>query len=457
MTPGGDAAVVQYEPESLSIDGRWVVYLADQDTDEVVELYSFSLRDGSRRKLNGALVAGGDVQGFRISPDSTRVVYRADQDLDEQLEIYSVPISGGVPVRLDGPMVAGGDVPYDADYVISSDSQRVVYRADEQTDEAFELFSVPIAGGTSVELSPASGVPAGFHLSADASRAVMKIGLTEIWSVPIAGGTPILLTPAHSSVDGVIVTPDSGRVVYRVRTLGGLYSVPIAGGTTLQLNDEPIGDGDAPTLRITPDSSRMVFVRSNHLYTVSTAGGPPTLLVTPIEDLVGAPHITPDSSRVVYIDGTVFGERWLYSVPITGGTPVVLNLPPNHVASPEISPDSGHVVFTHQGLSSELLATPIAGGAQVDVNQVPGTVFDYEFSRDPSKVVFLAGSAGDVWQLFAVSPSGGAARTLNRPLVAGGDVTGFVVRGPWVLYRADQDTNDVFELYVSRLTTTDFR
>jgi hypothetical protein len=75
-----------------------VVYHADQDTDNVYELYSVPL-DGSDSpvKLNSSLSGGEDVQhGFQISPASRRVVYRADQDVDEVIEPYaSTGLDGG--------------------------------------------------------------------------------------------------------------------------------------------------------------------------------------------------------------------------------------------------------------------------------------------------------------------------------------------------------------------------
>jgi hypothetical protein len=38
------------------------------------------------------LVAGGDVLSYRISPDSAWVSYLADQDTDETVELYAVRI-----------------------------------------------------------------------------------------------------------------------------------------------------------------------------------------------------------------------------------------------------------------------------------------------------------------------------------------------------------------------------
>ena len=44
-----------------SPDSSTVVYIADQDTDDVFELYSVALADGEVTKLSDALVEGGDL------------------------------------------------------------------------------------------------------------------------------------------------------------------------------------------------------------------------------------------------------------------------------------------------------------------------------------------------------------------------------------------------------------
>ena len=81
---------------------------------------------GNPYQLSGKMVLYGDVvHGFMISPNSKHVVYRADQDTDEVLEIYSVPITGGTPVKLNGSLVPGGDTSW---FELSPDSSRVVYR-----------------------------------------------------------------------------------------------------------------------------------------------------------------------------------------------------------------------------------------------------------------------------------------------------------------------------------------
>ena len=116
-----------------------------------IELYSVPLGGGTVTKLNDPLVPAGMYLLFLISPDSSRVVYRADQQTDEVYELYSVPLGGGTVTKLNDPLVAGGNVW--SDFLISPDSSRVIYRADQQTDEVMELYSVPLAGGTVTKLN----------------------------------------------------------------------------------------------------------------------------------------------------------------------------------------------------------------------------------------------------------------------------------------------------------------
>ncbi|MDP7496967.1 MAG: hypothetical protein QGI77_11060, partial [Roseibacillus sp.] len=105
---------------------------------------------GTSIRLNGSLPAGsgpfpvGNVQDFEISADSTTVVYRADQDDDEIYEIYGAPIYGGPSTKLNSGLVPGGDV---SDFQISEDSSTVVYVADQDDNGVTELYSVATGGG----------------------------------------------------------------------------------------------------------------------------------------------------------------------------------------------------------------------------------------------------------------------------------------------------------------------
>jgi Tol biopolymer transport system component len=175
---------------ALTPDGDWVIYRADQVTLNVSELFASSLYSDDRMKLNGDLVAGGNVVEFAVSSDSRRVVYRADQQTNGMVEVYSArldPLSDEAPAeegavvpvgipwaKLNGALVANGDV---LDFAVSPAGDRVVYRANQETFAAFELYSVAIGGGNATKLNAplvANGDALGFAFSADGSRVVYR-------------------------------------------------------------------------------------------------------------------------------------------------------------------------------------------------------------------------------------------------------------------------------------------
>jgi dipeptidyl aminopeptidase/acylaminoacyl peptidase len=135
---------------------RWLALLAI-----LVGLLPASRGEAAAVKLNPPPVAGGQVSHFRISPSGGRVVYVADQEVDEVRELYRVPLVGGMVIKLNSPLVAGGDV---HDFQIGPDGGQVVYRADQEQDDTFELYRAPLLGGMATKLSPppVAGGEAGF-------------------------------------------------------------------------------------------------------------------------------------------------------------------------------------------------------------------------------------------------------------------------------------------------------
>jgi hypothetical protein len=132
---------------AISGDSTRVVYNADQDTNDAVELYSVPIEGGQPPvRLNPPLVAGGSVDAlpFVLTPDSSRVVYRGDQDTNDVVELFSVPTEGGSAVRLSGPLGPHSDV--QRDFRVDALSQRVVFTGDLETNFVEELFSAPIDG-----------------------------------------------------------------------------------------------------------------------------------------------------------------------------------------------------------------------------------------------------------------------------------------------------------------------
>ncbi len=487
----------------ISPDGRYIVYLADQDTDQVFELYSVSLNGGSPTRLNPLLPLGKEVLGFLICPDSSRVVYRADQDTNNVYELYSVPIGGPAAsgIKLNGVLTEGGAI---GSYQISSDSSRVVYTADQQTDQVYELYSVPIGGPTASGIKLNYVLTAGrsvysFQISSDSSRVVYTADqqtdqVYELYSVPIGGPAEagIKINKLSLSSLGSVnygrfqISPDSSRVVYIiewVRTgINELYSVPIGGpaASGIKLNEVLTAGGNVLSFQISPDNGRVVYIADQdsndvrELYSVPIGG--PAASGTKLNGIlteggaVSDYEISLDSSRVVYrADQQTDGVEELYGVPIGGpaasGIKLNVAMAGGHVISFQISPDSSRVVYIVDRQSDgveELYGVPIGGPAAsgIKLNGVlteGGAVSNFEISPDSSRVVYHADQdTNGVYELYGV-PIGGPAVSgikLNSSLIEGGRVEIHYKISPdsrRVVYRADQSTDGVVELYMTTL------
>src|SRR5262245_5193545 len=168
-----------------SPDHQWIVYLADQEQDGVTELLSVRA-DGSAPpvKLNGPLPAGGGVYAasgrFLVTPGSDRVVYCASHPTTGVMTLFSVPIAGGPSTQLSAATAV--DANLDEPFAIAPDGTRVVYSSNSV------LHSVAITGGSSAQLSGTGlYVLAGFAISSDSSRVVFV-------SPQAAGQYPALLS-----------------------------------------------------------------------------------------------------------------------------------------------------------------------------------------------------------------------------------------------------------------------
>jgi hypothetical protein len=99
---------------AITPDSSAAIYMANQPGGTTaVQLFevSFSSLQVSSLPLNGTLVPGGNVVSFSITPNSVNVLYLADQTTFGVVELYAVNVgSPGTSSKLNGPVVPGGDV-----------------------------------------------------------------------------------------------------------------------------------------------------------------------------------------------------------------------------------------------------------------------------------------------------------------------------------------------------------
>lgn len=372
-----------------SPDGRWTVYLADQEVLGVFDLYSVPTEGGVEAvKLNGALPYGGDVSGsgdewqspdaegsFEITPDGSRVVYMADQDVVDEVELYVAPIdgltpavrlgSGGdvlpglaldasservvfrlrdaqgverlfsqrldgseVPLALSGSLVAGGNV---AAFAITPDGTGAVFRADAELDNRFELYFVRSDGSAPRRrVSPALGSGrnvSSFALTKDSRRVLFLANPRlsqqfELFSTELVGGLPLELDPelgGTGSVRGFVSSPDGAWAVFAARPPSTsvswqLYAVPCNGSAPPhRVNGQLAAGGSVRsedgTFLVSPDSGRIVYLANENadslveLRSVPVDGSSPASVCgDPLASVRTTKlHISPDSRRVFYV------------------------------------------------------------------------------------------------------------------------------------------------------------
>lgn len=383
------------------------------------------------------------VTSFQVTEDGTTVVYIAPQDTVDRYELYAVPLTGGTSRKLSAPLVSGGSV---TSFKLSKDSQYAVYLADQDRDEVSELYSVPIAGGLprkiSGSLAPEGDVQFLFNISDDSSTVVYLADqdlndVYEIYSVPITGGVPPIRLNAPLVRGGIVlfdfgIDAPSTSVVY----LANQNNVAIA-----ELFSVPLKGG--ATRRLTPLLGMGSGVRPQF----------------------SGSRISEDGSTVVYVanqDTPIADE--LYAVPIGGGAALKLNAPlvqEGRVTSTfNISKDSAYVVYLAEQLQKgmiELFSVPIGGGSAVKLNgalPMGGNVdpdgAGFKIAETSDIVIYVADqSQDDLFELFSVPIGGGSPVKLNGFMQPQGDVSHMAISkdGAWTIYVADQSREGIAELY----------
>lgn len=469
----------------LTPDGMQVVYR----TRELFLVPS----DGSHapRRLSAPLPPEGRVgtefEGFRyfwIDPTGTRVAYLADATVEDFLEVFVVPLDGSAaPVRLSAPDMGEADIGFDEGLVFTPAGDRVVFQILSSLGQR-ELWSAPSDGSAQPVKIAATGLPylADFRLTPEGTTVVVRAALdatgrTALFRVPVTGAEPpTILHPTLLSTQriGPFAVGVGERVVFEADLLRGttLLSVPLDGSTAPRLLS-PVGELGSNSFQLVPGRGLAVFLNARYgdLFVVPLDGSTAPRPLTSNESRPWIAGFTPTGSRLLYFTGSRFGQIELHSVPLDGpATSVRLNNPlpgpEDQVWVPSVLAQGNRVAFLIRdgqiGPYVELWTALVDGSAPPtrlaasSSGLRPTGGFDAHAQVD--ELVFLANSLPSTTELFWSSGAGGAPPLkLNGPLPGGpaGGVQGFLASPDdrWVVYRADQEVDEHYELYSVNLRT----
>ncbi len=351
--PDRDVQNFEWEPNSTLI-----AYIADQDTNEVFELYvSPSDTNTPNVKVSGTSLDGNGIKelapvssgeyAFAWAPNSSRIAFLADRLIDgiDEFELYTNLPDGTNILRVSGPQGNSSQV---EEFAWAPNSRQIAYRANQNLITAIDLFTaLPGVSSSSQQIS--SGLDPGqkvaaFKWSPDSTRIAFIsdrafTGFFRLFTTSPNNSNNVLVSGGLAATSDVTVfkwSPDSLRIAYVAILIGDVFEL----NTTLRdiqpstLISRSLADDDEEDLAWSPDSARIAYIADPliinefELFTTTRDGG--------ITEVVSGPLVpggkvqefkwAPDNSGVGYIadQDTITVEELFASLP-NGGNNTLLS------------------------------------------------------------------------------------------------------------------------------------
>src|SRR5690606_10512807 len=115
-------------------------------------LLCLDLKTGETDQLSSILGAEFEIEDFVVDSKGRSVCYRADEDTNDIRELFLRDLKKQTTSKVNGPLVAGGFVR--DDYAYDSKGKAIFYRADQEVDDVVELFRTDLKTGENVQVSP---------------------------------------------------------------------------------------------------------------------------------------------------------------------------------------------------------------------------------------------------------------------------------------------------------------
>lgn len=481
--------------------GSRVAYVSEQEVAGKIELYTVPA-DGSAPpvKGNAPLPATADVQGYVFAPDGRSLVYSADAVVDQRFELYLTPATGGPVRRCSGDVLGLG---VQSSFAMTEDGAAIVYEAQTTVGPEWAAYRVPLrptlstAGHGAIRslsgsVGPLQGTFA-FRLADHGRRVILALEARDgsgpgLFTARVQAADPVRVsTPFPAGTAGDVeqygATADGTRAIYVADELEDevdeLFSVPLDGSAAPIRLNPPMGPAaDVVEFAVEPSGTRLVYRADAfdddrfELLGVPQDGSLPAVSLSGPMTAGGdvfSMAIAPVGGRVAYLaDQDTDGIFELFSVPIDGSAPRVrLHAALSGARDVEsdfaFTADGTHVVFRAEtavnGRNDLVLAPADGSGPALILNSAgPGSSVS-SFRLDPAGTfaLYLSGEGTGTQQVFRVDlDAPGTAMQLSGPMVPGGNVTNvsdparsyqLSPDGAWVVYRADQDTDGINELY----------
>jgi Tol biopolymer transport system component len=275
----------------------------------------------------------------------------------------------------------------------------------------------------------------------------------QVWIKPLSEGPPAQITFGGADAAHPTWSRRGDRIVFERRGQG-IWSVPPLGGAAHVVVE------DGRLAGISPDGSRLLFVRRREIWTAGIDGEsqrrvdgvperflpmqtPPAFSpdgrwiaffnaeVGPLGDIWVIPASGGRPRRVTFDQAETRGFTWsrdgrwivlssaragsftLWRVPIEGGRPEPITSGAGEDAEPAISNDGQRLIYTNARTTQSLMLLNPASGEQKELFAQRETIGFPVFSPDGKRIAFFQAVAGDV-HLFVIGTDGNGRQQVSR-------------------------------------------
>ena len=466
----------------VSPNGDFVAYIAEQDTNDVFELYVAAVDGSGAVKVNGELVNEGTVktssQSVQWAPDSSALAYLADETTNNITELYTVAPDGSENIKVNLQLVRSGAGNGGVfNYAWSPDSTQIAYVADGDTNDVKEVYLVDRDGANGRKINNNVGSPPnkflddirwspdGRYVSArvfdlDEPKVSIGINTMDILTTPATNARINLDIPLNGGVFEYAWSPDSSRIAYLAdlfvnNDFEDLYSVRPDGNDHVQLNprlvqSQPlVQSGNVVRFEWSPNGSFIAYRASqdtndvNELYTVSPDGSENTKVngaLIPDGAVDNTFVWSPDSAHIAYrADQDTNNVTEIYVSSPDGISNVKVSgllvddgradMADDEIGNQVWAPDSAHLIVKANQFDKdidELFVVDTEGLSNTQITRTPvagGELASYgQWSADGSAIVYASMQDDDsVIELYIATPDGLSNMKISGQLMPGGD------------------------------------
>nr|MBA2248021.1 S9 family peptidase [Chloroflexia bacterium] len=288
-----------------SPDGEWIAFTSKRET-KAPQIWLLPTGGGEARQITDLDNGASDIEW---APDSRRIVFTSQVSPEKPDPENDVRVITSARYKFDGQGFL-------------DDKMRQLWTVDAlaETPEPAQLTSGPFNHG-SPRWSP-TGREIAFIANRDPEREMSSI--SDLWTIPATGGEPRRLTDGKGSFGSPAWSPDGTRIAIAgdrevqprvqnarlfVIAAGGGEPAPVGTAFDRAIGDRsisgPTGNGDGPTIRWTPDGSRIDAL-------VSDRGSTVVVRFDPVGD--GATQLTGRDRHVAAFDHIDGGDGLVISV-----------------------------------------------------------------------------------------------------------------------------------------------